>query len=172
MKIRTLQADDGARLLAFEAQNRAWFEQHVAARDPAFYTAAGVAAHIGAYLQQYAAGAGVMHPCVLTSDDGAMIVGRANLRHIARQAGTGEVGYRIGHDQARQGLGGMALAHLRQLARERYGLRILSAWITPQNHGSLRVAEQCGFQRDATAAPVLVQVDGAQRAAYLYQCRL
>ena len=78
MKIRTLQADDVARLLAFELANRAWFEQHVEARSPAFYSAAGVSAHISDYLDSYQAG--IMHPCVLTSDDGAAIIGRANLR--------------------------------------------------------------------------------------------
>jgi hypothetical protein len=40
----------------------------VEARDPAFYSPAGVAAHIADYLSSHAAGA--MHPCVLTSDDG------------------------------------------------------------------------------------------------------
>ena len=69
MKVRTLQADDGERLLTFELANRAWFEQHVEARSPAFYSRAGVGAHIAEYLDSFNAGA--MHPCVLTSDDGS-----------------------------------------------------------------------------------------------------
>lgn len=170
MKIRTLQADDVDRLLAFELANRSWFEQHVEARDPAFYTAAGVAAHIADYLDSHVAGA--MHPCVLTSDDGAAIIGRANLRHIDRAAGSGEVGYRIAHSEARKGLASMALAHLQQVARAQYGLRLLSAWISEQNAGSTRVMEKCGFTRDALAAPQVVQVHGADHASHLYQCRL
>lgn len=170
MKIRTLQADDVGRLLAFETDNRAWFEQHVEARDPAFYSLAGVAAHIAEYLDEHAAGA--MHPCVLTSDDDAAIIGRANLRRIDRQAGSGEVGYRIAHDQARKGLGSQALLHLQELARTQYGLRILNAWISPQNLGSRRVLEKCGFTRDALAAPVTVQVNGADHTSHLYQCHL
>jgi len=168
--IRTLQADDTERLLAFETDNRAWFEQHVEARPRAFYSAAGVAAHIADYLDSYHAGA--MHPCVLTSDDGSAIIGRANLRRIDRAAGSGEVGYRIGHAQARQGLGSLALLHLMELARKQYGLRRLDAWISPQNLGSWRVVEKCGFTRDALAAPVLAQVNGADRASHLYQCHL
>lgn len=170
MTIRTLQADDVERLLAFESDNRTWFEQHVEARAADFYSPAGVAAHIADYLDSYQAG--TMHPCVLTSDDGAVILGRANLRRIDRATGSGEVGYRIGHAQARQGLGSLALMHLMELARTQYGLRRLDAWISLQNLGSRRVVEKCGFTRDALAAPVLVQVNGAERASHLYQCHL
>lgn len=170
MKIRTLQADDVERLLAFELENRSWFEQHVEARDPSFYSHAGVAAHIADYLSSHAAGA--MHPCVLTSDDGTAIIGRANLRHINREAGTGEVGYRIAHSEARKGLASGALMHLQELARVQYGLRILNAWISEQNAGSRRVMDKCSFTRDALAAPVVVQVNGADHASHLYQCRL
>ncbi|MRX07208.1 GNAT family N-acetyltransferase [Pseudoduganella sp. FT25W] len=170
MKIRTLQADDVDRLLAFETANRTWFEQHVEARDPAFYSAAGVAAHIADYLDSYKAGA--MHPCVLTSDDDAAIVGRANLRRIDHATGTGEVGYRIAHDQARQGLGSQALAHLMALARTQYKLRILNAWISPQNLGSRRILEKAGFIRDVLAAPTVAQVAGKPHTSHLYQCHL
>lgn len=170
MIIRTLQADDAERLLAFETANRAWFEQHVEARDPAFYSPAGVAAHIADYLDSYVAGA--MHPCVLTSDDGTRIIGRANLRRIDRTAGSGEVGYRIAHDEARKGLASMALVHLQELARTRYGLHLLNAWISDHNAGSKRVMDKCGFTRDALVPPQVVQVHGVAHVSHLYQCRL
>lgn len=173
MKIRTLQADDVERLLAFELDNRSWFEQHVEARAPTFYSEAGVAAHITDYLSNYAAGS--MHPCVLTSDDGAAIIGRANLRHIEhidRTKGVGEVGYRIARSHARQGLGSLALEHLMEVARTQYGLRILNAWISPHNLGSRRILEKFGFHRDALAAPQVVQVNGVDHASHLYQCHL
>jgi len=170
MNIRTLQADDVERLLAFELANRSWFEQHVEAREPAFYTAAGVAAHVADYLASHAAG--TMHPCVLTSDDGAAIIGRANLRRIDHVSGIGEAGYRIAREQARQGLGSQALDHLMGLARTHYGLRILNAWISPQNLGSRRILEKRGFMRDALAAPHVVQVNGQAHTSHLYQCHL
>ncbi|SDF98630.1 MULTISPECIES: GNAT family N-acetyltransferase [unclassified Duganella] len=170
MNIRLLQADDDTRLLAFELDNRSWFEQHVEARDPAFYSADGVQAHIADCLDSHAAGR--MHPCVLTSDDGAVILGRANLRRIERAAGSGEVGYRIAHSHARQGLGSLALAHLMEVARQQYGLRMLNAWISPHNLGSRRILEKCGFSRDALAAPHVVQVNGAAHTSHLYQCHL
>lgn len=169
MNIRRLQADDGERLLAFELENRAWFEQHVEARRPAFYTADGVAAHIADYLRDYAAG--IMHPCVLVDDDGA-IVGRANLRRIDKAAGSGEVGYRIAHSHARKGLASGALEHLQQVARERYGLRMLNAWIAEDNLGSRRVMEKCHFTRATLTPPAAVTVNGARRNSHLYQCHL
>lgn len=170
MKIRTLQADDVERLLAFELENRSWFEQHVEARAPAFYSADGVTAHIADYLNSHAAGS--MHPCVLTSDDGSAIVGRANLRRIDHAAGSGEVGYRIARSHARQGLGSLALEHLMELARTQYRLRILNAWISQQNLGSRRILEKFGFSRDALAAPHVVQVNGEDHTSHLYQCHL
>lgn len=170
MKIRLLQTDDAERLLAFEAANRHWFEQHVEARDPALYSPAGIAGHIADYLGQHAAG--TLHPCVLTSDDGSAIIGRANLRRIDRVARSGEVGYRIAQSHSRQGLASHALTHLQDVARTQYGLRILNAWITDQNLGSKRVMDKCGFTRDALAAPEVVQVNGSSRTSHLYQCHL
>lgn len=169
MNIRTLQADDADRLLAFELENRAWFEQHVEARGAAFYTAAAMAAHIASYMLDYAAG--VLHPCVLVDDDGA-IIGRANLRRIDKAAGSGEVGYRIAHSHARKGLASGALQHLQQQARERYGLRMLNAWIAEENLGSRRVMEKCHFTRAALTPPLTVTVNGTRRNSHLYQCHL
>jgi ribosomal-protein-alanine N-acetyltransferase len=169
MNIRTLQADDDARLLAFELENRDWFEQHVEARAAAFYTPEGVAAHIADYLRDYAAG--IMHPCVLVEDDGA-IIGRANLRRIDAAAGTGEVGYRIARSQARKGLASGALEHLKELARRRYGLRMLNAWIAEENLGSRRVMEKCHFTRAMLTPPIAVAVNDDSHDSYLYQCHL
>lgn len=168
MMIRTLQDDDAERLLAFELENRAWFEQHVEARAADFYTLEGVAAQIADYLAAH--GEGTMHPCVMLDDDGA-IIGRANLRHIDTDAGTGEVGYRVAHNQARKGLGSQALEHLQQLARDEYGLTILNAWITDENLGSRRIVEKCGFHR-SDLAPVSVRIRGGERHSHLYQCHL
>jgi ribosomal-protein-alanine N-acetyltransferase len=169
MNIRTLQADDAERLLAFELENREWFEQHVEARAAGFYTPAGVAEHIADYLREYAAGG--MHPCVLVSDDGA-ITGRANLRRIDPVAGSGEVGYRIARSQARKGLASGALEHLKELARTRYGLRMLNAWIAADNLGSARVMEKCHFTRATLTPPVAVTVNGGVHNSHLYQCHL
>lgn len=168
MMIRQLQPDDAAALLAFELDNRDWFEQHVAARTPAFYTLHGVATHIQEYLA--ARDQGTLLPCVLVDDDGA-IVGRANLRHIDRMARTAEVGYRIARDAGRRGLGSLALAHLLAAARTQYGLAALHAWVSDDNPGSKKIVEKQGFVRlDAT--PEMALVRGREDPAWLYRCAL
>ena len=169
MNIRTLHIEDAQRLLAFELENRAWFEQNVEARDPAFYTADGLVAHIEDYLEQHRTGS--MHPCVLVDDDGA-IIGRANLRYINRYAGIGEVGYRIACNQTRRGLASAALAHMQHIARSVYRLQRLRAWVNERNLGSRKVMEKCGFARDMLTASRLVQVGGADHVSQLYYCSL
>lgn len=168
MIIRMLQAADAPALLAFELANRTWFEQHVAARAPSFYSHQGIIAHITEYLDLHDQGA--MLPCVLV-DDGGVIVGRANLRHIDRAAGTGEVGYRIAHDAGGRGLGSLALRHLLDAARNDYQLRTLDAWITDDNPGSRRIVEKHGFMR-LDLAPLPEICGEQQRWAYAYRCAL
>ena len=48
LRIRPVAAGDAAALLRFELEHRAYFERWVSARDPAFYSAAGVAASAAA----------------------------------------------------------------------------------------------------------------------------
>ncbi len=61
--IRELTRTDTEALLAFEVRNRDWFESHIDARDPAFYSLRGVAKHIESYLSDFEMGA--WHPLVI-----------------------------------------------------------------------------------------------------------
>ncbi len=169
MHIRTLQAADADALLTFELANRQWFEQHVEARAPAFYTQPGVALHIAVYLDDFKHGR--LHPCVLLDDAGA-IIGRANLRGIDQAGGVAEVGYRIGHDQVGRGLASAALRHLMQLAVNEYGLKKLQAWVSPENLASARVIEKCGFHRVDGMPSQGVIVGQKLRQSFLYECEL
>lgn len=144
--IRTLAKDDAARLLRFEFDNRAWFERHIEPRGDAFYSEAGVRAHIAEFLDAFAAG--TRHPCVIVDGDGA-VIGRANLKEIDRQAGGAEVGYRIAASHAGQGLATAAVRHLMALAREQWRLERLVAYVLPANLASARVLEKCAFARAA-----------------------
>lgn len=141
--IRTLRADDTAALLAFEIANRAWFERHIEPREPAFYSAQGVEAHIAAYLSGHAAG--TWHPFVL-QDMAGRIVGRANLKDIDRAAGTAEIGYRIAQDACGQGLATLAVRHLVRAAISRWQLTQLVANVYADNVGSRKVLQRCGFE--------------------------
>jgi len=141
--VRELKMTDAQALLAFEIQNREWFESHIDARDPAFYSLEGVADHIESYLSDFVIGA--WHPFVI-EDSSRRIVGRANLKSIDSSTGSAEVGYRIDQRVCGQGLATRALRHLIQEARIRWGLAQLVAYAFRENAGSRKVLDRCGFK--------------------------
>ncbi|PYY68134.1 GNAT family N-acetyltransferase [Pseudomonas jessenii] len=141
--VRELKMTDAQALLAFEIQNREWFESHIDAREPAFYSLQGVADHIESYLSGFAVGA--WHPFVI-EDSSQRIVGRANLKSIDPSTGSAQVGYRIDQHACGQGLATLALRHLIEQARTRWGLTQLVAFAYKENLGSRKVLDRCGFQ--------------------------
>ncbi|NBB13355.1 GNAT family N-acetyltransferase [Pseudomonas sp. SLFW] len=146
--IRDLRGTDAEALLAFETENRAWFESHIDPRPASFYSPQGVDEHIDRCLSELALG--TWHPCVI-EDASGRIVGRANLKQIDAQSGTAEVGYRIAETAAGKGLATQALRHLIQQAHSRWGLTGLVAYVFEENRGSQKVLARCGFGRDRLA---------------------
>lgn len=141
IRIRTLCQADASELLAFELDNRLWFERHIEPRHPTFYTLHGVSSHIAEYLEAHARGK--WHPCVILHGDD--IVGRANLKDIDAASASAEVGYRIAEHAAGKGLATRAVQHLIELARSQWQLARLKADVTANNAASGRVLEKCGF---------------------------
>jgi len=141
-RIRELQRTDTEALLAFEIRNREWFESHIDARDPSFYSLQGVDEHIESYLSDFAIG--TWQPFVI-EDGSGKIVGRANLKSIDPSTASAEVGYRIGRDACGQGLATQALKHLIEQAQGRWHLTQLVAYVFKDNLGSRKVLERCGF---------------------------
>jgi len=148
-RVRELTLTDAAALLAFEANNREWFESHVAARDGQFYSQQGVTAHIQAYLQGLANG--TWQPFVI-EDAGGTIVGRANLKDIDREGRTAQVGYRVAQAACGQGLATLGLRHLIGTAQVQWELEHLVAHVFAGNVGSRKVLLGCGFVPDAAAS--------------------
>ncbi len=146
--IRTLENTDVDALLAFEIHNREWFESHIDARAPSFYSLQGVAEHIDCYVSGFAAG--TWHPFVIEDSSGA-IVGRANLKNINLPKGSAEVGYRIDQHFCGQGLATLALKHLIQEAQAHWNLTHLFAHVYETNIGSRTVLTRCGFLVEHTS---------------------
>ena len=146
INIRTLQADDVEALLAFELENRDWFERHIDSRGSAFYSVQGITTHISAFLNGFATGN--WHPFVIEDPQGR-IIGRANLKDIDRAGFRAEVGYRIAEEACGQGLATRALEHLIRVAQTQWKLRELVASVYASNLGSAKVLERCGFTREA-----------------------
>lgn len=145
-KVRQLQITDVEALLAFEVRNREWFEAHIDARAPAFYSLQGVTDHVAGYLADFALGN--WHPLII-EDSRGQIVGRANLKNINFPPGCAEVGYRIDQLHCGQGLATLALKHLIETAQTRWRLTQLIAKVYEGNVGSRKVLSRCGF----TATP-------------------
>lgn len=141
LNIRTLQADDAPALLAFETENRSWFERYVLARAEATYTVEGIVEHVNACLHDFAEGK--MHPCLILAE--GKIIGRANLKDIDLAAGTTEVGYRIAEAYVGRGVATYALQQLMALAYDKWQLARLQAYVTTENPASSRVLEKAGF---------------------------
>jgi len=141
-RVRELKSTDTEALLAFEIHNREWFESHIDARDPSFYTSQGVTDHIECYLSDFAIGA--WHPFVIEDSSGE-IVGRANLKNINSPKNSAEVGYRIDQRVCGQGLATLALRHMIQEAQMRWELAQLVAYVYMENVGSKKVLERCEF---------------------------
>lgn len=167
LTLRLLTPADWQPLLDFETCNRAWFEQHVAARGEAFYCRAGIEQHIADYLDAYAQGC--WFPGLLLDEAGA-IIGRVNLKDMDRQAGVAELGYRVGQEQVGKGVASAAVQQTKRLALEQLGLQRLDAVVSPANLASSRVLEKCGFVR-VDAAPAASQASG-DRALLSYRCQL
>lgn len=140
--IRPVLAADAAELLRFELAHRAWFEQWVNARDPAFYTGQGVAAAIAAAEAARADDRAFQY---LVVEDGR-IVGRVNLTAVRRaHHQCADLGYRIGEHDGGRGIASRAVALCLEQAFGTHGLRRIEAVARPENKGSVRVLERNGF---------------------------
>jgi len=127
LRIRPVAAGDAAALLRFELEHRAYFERWVNARDPAFYSAAGVAAAVAAAEAAWAAGQAFQYLVV----EGDRIVGRVNLTAVRRAPfHCADLGYRIGE----HAFGPNGLLRVEANARR-------------ENAGSVRVLERNGFRQ-------------------------
>jgi [ribosomal protein S5]-alanine N-acetyltransferase len=161
MEFRTLTPEDGPRLLAFEIENRDWFEQFIPPRPEEFYSAAGIAVHIANCLDDFRLG--LFHPCVVVDREGR-IVGRANLRDMDLAMREAKIGYRIDAHHAGRGLASAAVAQLKEQARSTWNLARLKAVVTPINPASMRVLEKSGFRRTGVIAEATVV------AGKIYDC--
>ncbi|AYN39127.1 N-acetyltransferase [Streptomyces dangxiongensis] len=136
--LERLRPGHEAALLAFERANRAYFARTVSDRTDAYF--AGFAARHRALLAEQAAG--VCHFHVILDDRGEL-VGRVNLVDV--DAGSAELGYRIGERAAGRGLATAMVAEVCDLARGAYGLSALTALTTTDHTASRTVLERNGF---------------------------
>ncbi|QIH10816.1 MULTISPECIES: GNAT family N-acetyltransferase [unclassified Pseudomonas] len=138
------QLDDLNDLLAFEEENRAFFEASINARPPSYYSSEGVAQAIVQAQQDAEADRGYQF---LIRESG-LLVGRINLHRVQRPYfNCAELGYRVGARFTGRGIAKNAVTQVLQRAFEELRLSRIEANARPENIGSVRVLEASGFSR-------------------------
>lgn len=134
---------DAEELLAFEIENRAYFESWINPRDPAFYSLDGVREAIGAAMRETLDD--ISHQYLVKMD--GSIVGRVNLKDVLRPYfNKVELGYRMGERHAGKGYASQAVAMVLREAFERHRFARVEATVREVNGGSMRVLARNGFQ--------------------------
>ena len=135
--------DDVEALLAFELENRAFFEARINARPASYYSHEGVADAIAAAIRD--AQADIAHQFLIRDAAGA-IVGRVNLTRIRRtHFHSAEIGYRIGEAHNGRGYARDAVRTALEYAFDTLRLQRVEAVASPENAGSIRVLARNGF---------------------------
>ena len=144
ISVELISLEDADALLAFELDNRCWFEQHVPSRGYQFYTSLGVRNHISEFLSQYANGE--MYPMLIRSNS-QEICGRINIHRIESNTYSGELGYRIGKQFTSKGIASQAVGKLVDYLVSETQLNTLRAIVLRGNEGSQKVLERNGFTK-------------------------
>lgn len=143
--LEQLGADHRVAVLAFELENRSYFNASVTDRGDEFFDA--FTEKFRHVLAEQEAGASAFYVFV---DRGGSVLGRFNLYDI--KDGTARVGYRVGERAAGRGLATAGVRSLCDVGRG-LGLSILSAAVSDQNIASSRVLIKAGFVLEGPADP-------------------
>jgi ribosomal-protein-alanine N-acetyltransferase len=138
-ELQRLRPDHEAALFEFEVANRAYFAESINDRGDDFFE--HFAERYRAFLAEQDAGAGIFHVFI---DEQAAVVGRFNLYNVVD--GTADVGYRVAQRVAGRGVATSGVQKLCRIAREDYGLLLLSATTSTENLASQRVLAKAGFR--------------------------
>ncbi len=136
--LERLRLEHEAAILEFELANRAYFAETISDRADYFYE--HFAELYRTLLAEQAAGTSFGH--VLVDEDGT-VVGRFNLYEVSD--GRAEAGYRVARHVSGRGVATLGLTSMCALARDEYGLRVLSATTSNANIASQRVLAKAGF---------------------------
>jgi ribosomal-protein-alanine N-acetyltransferase len=133
---------DAEELLAFELDNRAYFEHWINARPASYYSLEAVRRAIDDAVRERAAD--TSHQFLIKAE--RRIVGRINLTGVVRpHFGKAMLGYRIAQACAGRGYASAAVALVLKEAFEELKLWRIEATARPENAGSVRVLERNGF---------------------------
>ena len=142
LRLSVVSPANAHELLAFELENRAFFEGRINARPPEYYSSAGIDSAIQAALHQARQDLAYQYLIWLGED----LVGRVNLTQVRRQHFHSAVlGYRIGESYNGRGFAKQAVRMALQKAFEVHQLLRVEACARPENVASIKVMLANGF---------------------------
>ncbi|KXH78819.1 GNAT family N-acetyltransferase [Sporosarcina sp. HYO08] len=96
------------------------------------------------------------------------IIGHISLYSIKRLPfSSGFIGYSIDEKEAGKGYSTEAVRLVTQFALKKVGLHRIEAFVSPRNHGSVKVLEKSGFQQEGLLRKLLY-INGVWEDHYLY----
>ncbi len=137
--LQTLRMKDCDDLLQFELENKAYFEQFVPPRPSGFLTRAGMARAIEVLIAEMIVGQGAYY--LLWQGDA--VIGRFNFPLVGENVA--DLGYRVAQSQTGRGGATYGLGLALDDVKSRLKPTKIIAETTPDNVGSIRVIEKCGF---------------------------
>jgi ribosomal-protein-alanine N-acetyltransferase len=148
IEIQPPTLNDSEELLAFELENRAYFEKWVSARDDGYFSLSSVKHAI--VEAQSAAHADKAYQFLVKRD--GVIVGRVNLTGVTRPYfNKASLGYRIGERFGGNGYASDAVSLVLKRACVDLGLWRIEAIVRPENQASSHVLTRNGFVAFGTA---------------------
>ncbi|WP_284218622.1 GNAT family N-acetyltransferase [Agaribacter marinus] len=142
MLFESLNETHTDKLLAFELENREYFESFIASREETFYSLTGVSNHIQE-LQDLQQKSEAMSFVLMQE---GCVIARANIKNIQLN-GSAEIGYRVGIGASNRGIGSLCVNHLVCIS-ENLNLKHLSAFVIDNNPASKKVLLKNGFHLD------------------------
>ncbi len=165
--LELLSIDDAEQLLAFEANNKEWFDQFIPPREANFYCIEGVTEHIQEFLLDYKCRQ--LLPLLIKNRE-QQIMGRINFTSIDSKKGTAHVGYRVGKAFTSKGVAKRALA-LAKARLKKQGIKRLFAYAEKSNVASQRVLTSNGFSYIRVVKD-FAELNGHSISCIEFSCRL
>ena len=143
--LRPPSINDLAELMAFEFENRAYFEQRINARPASYYSGVGVEAAIQQAIDDANNDKAYQF---LVRDTTGELVGRVNLSRIRRKHfHSADLGYRVAEAHTGKGVAKQSVKSVIEIAFNTLNLQRVEAVTMITNYGSIAVLKFNGFDQ-------------------------
>lgn len=142
LSFKKLSEDHSQDLLAFELENRTYFESMITERAAEFYSSIGINLHIKDLIEK----SRNQSALAMLAFEGGEIVARANVHRIDCAQSSCEIGYRVAQRHTGKGIATACIHKLKQLATEHYQINNIIARVLDNNPASKKALLKCGFR--------------------------